>query len=110
MSGGHGQTEGDEIVLHQETLWPTMLLAAVFSVIALFGLSQAGHIKFDVSMGKDAYEKIQIAKPKLATEAKSVPMEQPSVNYKTPDGKTHIQKQLNMATPNKETKTTEEKK
>ena len=84
MSGGHGHDEGDEIVLHQETLWPTMLLAAVFAIITLFGLSQAGHSKIDVVIGKPAYEKIQNNMPKLEKHEQhsEVPMSNPSVTYK----------------------------
>lgn len=86
MSGGHGGhgDAGDEIVLHQEKLLPTMLIAVVFAVITLFGLSQAGHTKIDIAMGEAAYQKILSQKPVLE---KEIPMSTPTVNYKKEEGK-----------------------
>lgn len=60
--GGHGN-DSDEIVLHQEKLLPTMLIAGVFAVITLFGLAQAGNTKLDLTLGKAAYEKNKAEMP-----------------------------------------------
>lgn len=98
--GGHGHDEGDEIVLHQEPLLGTMLIAGVFAVLVLFGLSIAGNTKFEVITGKTAYNKVQSEKPVLETHAtqthgndshseKQIPMSAPKAQYTTPDGKEH---------------------
>ncbi len=63
---GHGHSEDDDnIVLHQEKLLPTILMAIVFVVITMFGLAQAGNTKLDVNMGKSAYEQVKQSMPKI---------------------------------------------
>lgn len=90
MSGGHGhdEVEGDIIVLHQERLLPTMIIAALFAIVALFGLSQAGATKFEAIMGKAAYDKVRADIPTIG---KEIPMHNPKVKYKDQDGKQHGQ-------------------
>lgn len=92
--GGHG-SEGDEIVLHQENLKGVFLLAFVFALITVFGLSTAGGTKMSLLMGKDAYDKVQAQMPKLehkessTTEAKK---EVPASEEKAPEAKTEEKK------------------
>jgi hypothetical protein len=98
--GGHGHDDGDEIVLHQERLLPTMLLAGAFAIVVLFGLSAAGGAKLDVTTGKAAYEKVRAEMPKIE---KHIPMQNPNANYKTPDGKEHNQSNVNEHTEEQNT-------
>lgn len=90
MAGGHGHDEGDEIVLHQEPLLGTMLMASAFALVVLFGLSVAGNTKLDVVTGKTAYNKVQSAMPKLdghnTSTSNQVPMSNPKVEHTSPDG------------------------
>ncbi len=86
MSGGHGHDEGEAIVLHQERLLPTMILALAFALVALFGLSVAGAGKFEVVTGKAAYDKVMVDMPKVE---KNVPMHSPKATYKDSDGNAH---------------------
>lgn len=69
MAGGHGHgghgADGDEIVLHQENLKGVFLVAFIFALITVFGLSQAGGTKLSILMGKDAYDKVQAQMPKI---------------------------------------------
>ena len=78
---GHGHDEGEDdiIVLHQERLLPTMLMAAVISVVTLFGLAQAGSAKFEVTLGKAAYEKVRTS---MTQQEQNIPMSTPTAKYK----------------------------
>ncbi|MFN8578487.1 MAG: hypothetical protein U0354_16785 [Candidatus Sericytochromatia bacterium] len=84
--GGHDHDEGDEIVLHQERLLPTMLLATGFALIVLFGLASAGGTRFDATVGKAAYEKVVAEMPKVE---RHIPLNTPNAKYHTSDGKDH---------------------
>lgn len=103
MAGhGHGgHDEGDEIVLHQERLLPTMLLAAAFAIIVLFGLASAGGAKLEVKTGQAAYDKVKAEMPAMSHE---VPMHAPNVQYKKETGDAHGQPahQENSAAPAEE--------
>jgi hypothetical protein len=59
---GHGHDESEPIVLHQEKLLPTMLLATCLVIVTLFGLYAAGGTKMDIRTGKAAFDKIESEK------------------------------------------------
>lgn len=60
----HEHGEEDVIVLHQEKLFPTILMAAALVILTLFGLAQAGNTKLDISTGQTAFDKVENEKPK----------------------------------------------
>lgn len=83
---GHGHShdqEEDAIVLHQEKLLPTILLAAAFVVVTLFGLATAGNTKLDISTGKVAFDKVEQQKPMMTPDNKQgheEPKQEPAAN------------------------------